>query len=147
MRNIFPTSSCNAIHIAQLKTLPSNLDSAHCILILKPCCLHQHFGENRRQLGFGAPAMAWVCQTTVQPSAAQELCLSLLPRCAETHPGLSWSQCRALGKSGGFRQECNRLLTEKSVYFCVTWVCFFPYVPCCFILAGLAVALALWVII
>lgn len=36
MRNIFPTSSCNAIHIAQLKTLPSDLDSASCIL--KPCC-------------------------------------------------------------------------------------------------------------
>lgn len=39
MRNIFPTSICNAIHIAQIKTLPSILDSAHCILILKPCCL------------------------------------------------------------------------------------------------------------
>lgn len=39
MRNIFPTSSWNATHIAQLKTLPSNLDSAHCILIGKLCCL------------------------------------------------------------------------------------------------------------
>lgn len=39
MRNIFPTSIWNAIHIAQIKMLPSNLESAHCILILKLRCL------------------------------------------------------------------------------------------------------------
>ncbi|KAI6064117.1 Cyclic AMP-dependent transcription factor ATF-6 alpha [Aix galericulata] len=42
--------------------------------------------KNKRQLGLGAPAPARVCQTTVQPSAAQELRLSLLPRRTETHP-------------------------------------------------------------
>lgn len=146
MRNIFPTSSCNVIHIAQLKMLPSNLDSAHCILIFKPCCLCTSI-LREAEGSLALEPQPW-------PECARPLCNhgspGTLPVPAARMcrgPALRSSHCRALSKAGGFRQKCNWLVTEKSVYFCVFSMCFFPYVLCCSVLGGLAVAFALWVII
>lgn len=136
MRNIFPTSSCNAIHIAQLKMLPSNLDSTHCILILKPHCLCSSI--------WGKQEAAWLWS---ESECARALSSHGSPGCAETQPALSWGHCRALGEAGGFRQEYLSWTWLRSAHFCVSCVCLCPYVPCCSALVALAVTSALRVII
>lgn len=142
MRNIFPISICNAVHIAQIKTLPSNLDSAHCILILKPCCLWTDIlGKTKGSLDL--EHQPW-------PECARPLSSHRRPRnsacpcCQDVQrPTQVWAEVIAelwvnLGDSS---KNAVSLLTEESVCFLVIWLCFFFYLSCCLIFVGLTVCI------
>lgn len=145
MRNIFPTSICNAIHIAEIKTLPSNLDSAHCILILKPCCLWTDI-LGKTKGGLDLEHQPWP-ECARPPSSHRRPRNFACPCCQDVQrPTQVWAEVIAelwvnLGDSG---KNAVSLLTE----------CFFPcylivllYLSCCFIPVVLTVAFAVWEII
>lgn len=145
MRNIFPTSICNAVHIAQIKTLLSNLDSAHCILILKPRCLWTGvLGKTKGSLDL--EHQPWP-EHTRPPSSHRQPRSFACPCCQDVQrPAQVWAEVIVelwinVGDSG---KNAVLLLPEKSICHLVIWLCFFPCLSCCFILVVLTVAVARW---
>lgn len=128
MRSIFPASTCNAIHIAQIKQQSSNLDAVHCTLMLKPCCIWTNIsGKAKSSLDLGH--QPWP-ECARPPSSHPQPRNSACPCCQETHPSLNWSHCRALGKSRGFRQNCSLVAECEGHWFLLIWLCFIQYLSC-----------------
>lgn len=145
MRNIFPTSVCNAIHISQIITLLSNLNSAHYMLIVKPFCL---WSEILRKTKGGLDLEHQPWPKCARPLSSQQQPRNFACPCCQDvqRPTQVWAEVITelwvdLGDSG---ERAVLLLTEKSVCFLVIWLCFFLYLSCCFILVVLTVAFALW---
>lgn len=124
MRNIFPTSVGNAIHIAQLKTPPSSFNSSQRILILKPPRLWPDILRKTKG-SLDLEHQPWpLCQTTVQPSRRRSFAC---PRCQDVQrPTQVWAEVIAelwvnLGDS---RKNAALLLAGRSVGFLVICLCF-----------------------
>lgn len=148
MRNIFPTSICNAIHIAQFKTLPSSLDVAHWILILKPCCLWSDILRKTKD-NLDREHQPWpVCARP--PSSHRRRRNFARPCCQDVQrPTQVWAEVIAdlrvnLGDS---RKNAASLLAGKSICFLVVWLRFLLCLLGCLVFVGLTVAPALMEII
>lgn len=144
MRNIFPTSICNAIHIARFKTLPSTLDLAHCILILKPCCLWSDILRKTKGNLDWEHQPRPVCARP--PSSHRRRRNFACPCCQDVQrPTQVWAEVIAelWVNRGDSRKNAASLLAGKSVCFLVVCLRFLLCLRGCLVFVGLTTAPAL----